>query len=501
MTDTFTSSPFVAAIEPITESDDEIRAFLADAEIPPLLPALAYATGDLSLLRPELRPTRCWSGMPQGGLSEEQQAQARALAFDALDPRSATAAAGRRRRPRTTQLLEIMELRGRRRGDGGRTSRCSKRSSRTAARTGVRPAGARTTIAPDVDFRVADHRRRACRACSPRTGCSRPACRSSSSRRTTTSAARGSRTPIPAAASTTRTTTTATRSRSATTGRCTSRPRTCCSTTSGAAPTRSGCASTSASRPRCVARRLVRRPTARGPCACATADGDEETIDAQRGHQRGRPAQPAVVPGHRRARLVRRARRSTRRGGTTTSTCAGKRVAVIGTGASAVQFIPEIAPEVGELARVPAHAAVVRPDPRLPRRGLAGLAVAVRPRPVLQRVEPLLDLLAHGRRRARCACAVDADWEPKGEAVSAANDLVRMVLTGYLGVEFADRPDLLEAVVPTYPPGAKRMLRDNGVWAGALQARQRAAGHRRRSREITPDGHRHRRRRRSTRST
>ena len=42
MNDGYTSSPFVAAIEPIDASDDEIRAFLADAEIPPLLPAIAY---------------------------------------------------------------------------------------------------------------------------------------------------------------------------------------------------------------------------------------------------------------------------------------------------------------------------------------------------------------------------------------------------------------------------------------------------------------------------
>ena len=52
----YTSSPFVAAIEPITDSDDEIRAFLQEAEVPPLLPALAYATGDLSLLKEHLRP-------------------------------------------------------------------------------------------------------------------------------------------------------------------------------------------------------------------------------------------------------------------------------------------------------------------------------------------------------------------------------------------------------------------------------------------------------------
>ncbi len=47
--------------------------------------------------------------------------------------------------------------------------------------------------------------------------------------------------------------------------------------------------------------------------------------------------------------------------------------------------------------------------------------------------------------------------------------MVRQMLTAYIGVEFADRPDLLPKVLPTYPPGAKRMLRDNGVWAGALK--------------------------------
>jgi 4-hydroxyacetophenone monooxygenase len=67
------------------------------------------------------------------------------------------------------------------------------------------------------------------------------------------------------------------------------------------------------------------------------------------------------------------------------------------------------------------------------------------------------------------AVRVDREWEPKGQAVSAANDLVRMVLAGYLGMEFADRPDLLESVVPAYPPGAKRMLRDNGIWARTLK--------------------------------
>jgi 4-hydroxyacetophenone monooxygenase len=70
VTRAFTTSPFIKAIEPITESDDELRAILEQAELPPLLPALAYATGDMTLLRDDLRPDALLFAMPQGGLTE-----------------------------------------------------------------------------------------------------------------------------------------------------------------------------------------------------------------------------------------------------------------------------------------------------------------------------------------------------------------------------------------------------------------------------------------------
>ena len=68
----------------ITADDDELREVLRDAVLPPLLVALAHVTGDLSLLRDDLRidPTRI--AEPQGGLSDEQQTTARDLAFDVL---------------------------------------------------------------------------------------------------------------------------------------------------------------------------------------------------------------------------------------------------------------------------------------------------------------------------------------------------------------------------------------------------------------------------------
>ena len=78
------ANPFVGEVERITESDAEIRAVLESAEVPPLLPALAYLTGDLSLLREGLRPDPLLLAMPQGGFTEAQLAEARALALETL---------------------------------------------------------------------------------------------------------------------------------------------------------------------------------------------------------------------------------------------------------------------------------------------------------------------------------------------------------------------------------------------------------------------------------
>ncbi len=54
--------------EPITADDDTIRSALKDAFLPALLPALAHATGDLSILRDELRPRTLAPAVPQAGL-------------------------------------------------------------------------------------------------------------------------------------------------------------------------------------------------------------------------------------------------------------------------------------------------------------------------------------------------------------------------------------------------------------------------------------------------
>ena len=68
----------------ITADDDTIRAALEDAHIPSLMVALVHLTGDAEILRGDIKPEISFLGDPQGGITEEQQAQIRERALDAL---------------------------------------------------------------------------------------------------------------------------------------------------------------------------------------------------------------------------------------------------------------------------------------------------------------------------------------------------------------------------------------------------------------------------------
>src|SRR5262249_13137570 len=51
---------------------------------------------------------------------------------------------------------------------------------------------------------------------------------------------------------------------------------------------------------------------------------------------------------------------------------------------------------------------------------------------------------------------------------SELNDLLRAMLAEAMEAQYADRLDLREKAIPTYPPASKRIIVDNGAWAGAL---------------------------------
>jgi 4-hydroxyacetophenone monooxygenase len=59
------------------------------------------------------------------------------------------------------------------------------------------------------------------------------------------------------------------------------------------------------------------------------------------------------------------------------------------------------------------------------------------------------------------ALMVDPDWPHPQRALNALNEKHRRFMVRHMREELADRPDLLEKVVPDYPAYGKRILIDN----------------------------------------
>jgi 4-hydroxyacetophenone monooxygenase len=146
----------------------------------------------------------------------------------------------------------------------------------------------------------------------------------------------------------------------------------------------------------------------------------------------------------------------------------GKRVAVIGTGASAYQFVPEIAPKV-------AHLEVFQRTPPWPLPGPTYHHDVPEGKKWLLEHVPYYDkwyrfflfwMLTDGLYDMVRA---DPDWAGGEGAVSEANAGLRMLLEQALAAQAPDHPDLLAKVTPAYPMGGKRALVDNGVWIEALK--------------------------------
>ncbi|MYU22647.1 NAD(P)/FAD-dependent oxidoreductase [Streptomyces sp. SID8352] len=148
---------------------------------------------------------------------------------------------------------------------------------------------------------------------------------------------------------------------------------------------------------------------------------------------------------------------------------AGLRVAVIGTGASAYQVIPAIAPEVGELRVFQRTAPWMMPTPSYHDKLPDGMRWLLRHVPNYHRWFRFMQFWNSLEAR-RQFMVIDPDWTSE-RSVSRLNEAVRRALHSHLEGQYADRPDLLARVVPDYPPYTKRMLRDNGDWARTLKSK------------------------------
>jgi 4-hydroxyacetophenone monooxygenase len=138
----------------------------------------------------------------------------------------------------------------------------------------------------------------------------------------------------------------------------------------------------------------------------------------------------------------------------------GKHVAVIGTGATAMQLVPSIAGRVASVTVYQRTAQWARPV-----KGYSD--------PITEGAQWLLAHLPFYVQWYRFNMfwrygdgllpflRKDPDWPYPDRAVNKGNDRHREELTDFILSELKDRPDLIEKCVPTYPPYGKRILLDN----------------------------------------
>ncbi len=146
----------------------------------------------------------------------------------------------------------------------------------------------------------------------------------------------------------------------------------------------------------------------------------------------------------------------------------GKRVAVIGTGASAFQFVPEIAPKVKSLTVFQRSAPWLGPTPDYHEDVGEGQKWLLKHVPFYAEWYRfwLFWMLTDG---ILPFVKSDPNWSGRKDAVSAENDMLREMLTQYTLSQVQGHNVLEKAAVPDYPPGGKRTVRDNGVWLAALK--------------------------------
>jgi 4-hydroxyacetophenone monooxygenase len=139
----------------------------------------------------------------------------------------------------------------------------------------------------------------------------------------------------------------------------------------------------------------------------------------------------------------------------------GKRVAVIGTGASAMQFVPVIAQQTERLLVFQRSPQWAVPNPNYHRQ------VSEAKKWLLHHVPYYaswyrLPLMWNVADRMYPSFCKDPDWDQPEVSLSAANDALRVMLTEHIKSEIGDDPELLAKALPDYPPLGKRILMDNG---------------------------------------
>lgn len=144
----------------------------------------------------------------------------------------------------------------------------------------------------------------------------------------------------------------------------------------------------------------------------------------------------------------------------------GKRVAIIGTGASSAQLVPAIAKEAGKVVVLQRSKHWVINNPHI------NDSVSPAQKWAFRHIPKFLEWFRFrvywGASDGLFVNVVkDPNWPADSPAVSQHNDAMRQWSLGYLHQKFADRPDLIAKLTPDFPVFSKRIILDNG-WFDSL---------------------------------
>ncbi len=150
----------------------------------------------------------------------------------------------------------------------------------------------------------------------------------------------------------------------------------------------------------------------------------------------------------------------------------GKRVALIGAGASGFQIAPAIADRVDHLDIFQRTAQWMFPNPMYHERVPDGVRWAMEYLPYYSRWYRFL-LMWPGADKGLDAARVDPGYDDPSDghnyAVSEINALARMMFTDWITTQVGDDESLRALVLPDYPATGKRTLQDNGSWLSTLK--------------------------------
>ncbi|OBJ56155.1 NAD(P)/FAD-dependent oxidoreductase [Mycobacterium sp. 1423905.2] len=146
----------------------------------------------------------------------------------------------------------------------------------------------------------------------------------------------------------------------------------------------------------------------------------------------------------------------------------GKRVALVGAGASGFQIAPAIAGKVETLTVFQRTAQWMFPNPMYHDEVGPGMRWAMRHLPFYARWYRFL-VLWPGADKGLDAARGDPQYADQDYAVSDINAAARMMFSQWITSQIGEGDELLAKVMPDYPATGKRTLQDNGSWLQTLQ--------------------------------